>query len=577
MRPIRNALLLATLVVSSAASHSRAENLYLLASATGGETGGDWHNAWSRPSEIKWGAGPGKLGNGDTLWIAGGTYGVIDLNYDGGTGSRVIIRRADAAQSACVSALGWVASFDTQVIVELRGYSTKTDYDINLRGTWFVRPVASGVKNGVSWSNAFSPNTIRWDWIGPGDTVWLGGGTYGGALTIGASGTLSNRIFVRAAQDVGFNTPAVFNGGLYCSRDYVTVDGNFNGQRHIKVIGSVAASEAKDIQLFNLEISTGSVGISSIYGSGGEIARCWIYDIRGEAAIRLSGKNQSTSQYDLTKIYDNVIQVNSVVATGLGPDGIQACNGLSFYSNHIYGVAGLVIGEEHQDLIQGQGTTHHKIYANLFENTADAMIGVDTLGSATAGYAQIFNNVFRNTTGSGTVAIRYYNSYLPGTLSQFRDLLIDNNTFVDLSLATNYGLAVRLDAGSSANATAQNTHLRNNLFFNCGGANPVMAIMGSTPNAGWSIDYNLLHAGAQGSADIQFVGIGNYSQAHGQALAPTFLSYTPGATNNNLRLGVLDLAAKNKGISLHYFNVDQEGVIRPQGTAWDIGAFEAAP
>lgn len=577
MNVSRQMLLISSLATCFYGATLSAEDFFLRAGATGAESGKDWNNAWSRTSQIKWGTGAGQLGAGDTLWVAGGSYGNLILSYDGGSGSSLFIRRADASNPRVTQPAGWATNYDHQVILSFESTSSPTDFIVDLRGRWYVKPTGSGAQNGIDWVNAWSAETIKWEWIHSGDVVWLAGGYYPKEFNIGTSGAKSNQISIRVATEAGSNAPVVMGGTLRCHRDYITIDGSHNGQIGFKLLDGVDAYAAKDVRLYYLEVSGGSPGIASVYGSGGEIAHCWIHDIQGSAAIQLSGKNQTAMQYDLTKVYQNRIQVNSVVATGLGPDGIQACNGLSFYSNHIYGVAGTVVGGEHQDLFQGQGTAYHKIYANLFENSSDAMIGVDSMGSSTAGRAKIFNNVFRCTTGSGTVAIRYYNSYEPGIISQFLDLAIDNNTFVDLSLQTDYGLAIRFDAGAGATASAQNTRVRNNIFANCGGANPVIAVMGSGLQAGWDIDYNLLNPGAQGSADIQFVGVGDWTQAHGQAMLPTFVAYQPGATNNNFRLTKTDSAAKDKGVSLGDFAQDQDGVPRPQGAGWDIGAYEVAP
>lgn len=573
----RKLLLLSGLASVGLTLSLRAEDFFLRAGATGAETGKDWNNAWSRTSQIKWGAGAGFLGAGDVLWIAGGSYGNLTLAYDGGVNSSVTLRRADAANLRVTQAPGWAANYDQQVIISFERTSSPTDFIIDLRGNWYVKPTGTGAQSGVDWPNAWAADAIQWPFVHPGDTLWLAGGTYPKEFHVGTSGTKASPVKIRVAPEAGSNAPVLMPATLRCHRDYITIDGSQNGSIQFKLLDGVDAYGAKDIRLFHLEVSGGKIGIASVYGSGGEIGHCWIHDIQGAAAIQLSGKNQGVNQYDLTKVYNNRIQVNSIVATGLGPDGIQACNGLTLFSNHIYGVAGTVVGEEHQDLIQGQGTAYHKIYANVFENSSDALIGVDSMGSPTAGRAQIYNNVFRSTTGSGTVAIRYYNSFTPGTLTQFLDLAIDNNTFVDLALQTNYGLAIRLDAGAAGNASVQNTHIRNNVFVNCGGANPVVAVMGSGLQAGWDIDYNLLHPGSRGSADIQFVNRGDWTQAHGQSALPSFLAYQVGATNNNFRLGKTDAAARDKGIPLSDFAQDQDGVARPQGSGWDLGAFEVIP
>jgi hypothetical protein len=500
------------------------------------------------------------------------------MSLPSNAGAVIKLERAQRKLPECSGAAGWSDGFEATVSIELAGISGFAGaYHVNFKNQWHVRPQSAGADTGRDWPNAWSFPGLNWKWVNPGDTVWLAAGVYPDQLTIGSSGAVSNHIFIRAAQDPTMSGVVTIPRGLFCRQNHVTVDGGWNDQRLIRILSTVDAYGANDVCFYSLEISGADLGISSVFGSGGEIAHCWLYDIRGEAAIRLSGKNQGTKQFDLTRVYQNIIQLNSSFENGLGPDGIQACNGLTVESNYIYGKAGGIESGEHQDLIQGQGTLYHKFHANVFENSADAMIGVDTMGSTEAGKVYIFNNVFRSTTPSGTAAIRYYNSFQSRTVSVFQDMSIENNTFVDLALASTYGLAIRLDGGTGTGSVAQNVHLRNNLFYNCGGGSPVVAIMASAPDAGWDIDYNLLSPGTQGSANIQFVGLTNFTQMHGRSGIPQFISYSVGAPTNNLRLQVTDTAARDMGTPVSSTAIDALGVPRPQGSGWDIGAYESTP
>jgi len=58
--------------------------------------------------------------------------------------------------------------------------------------------------------------------------------------------------------------------------------------------------------------------------------------------------------------------------------------------------------------------------------------------------------------------------------------------------------------------------------------------------------------------------------------ATAFVSYTKwGGPNNNLHLTSADTTARDQGTSMAtYFTTDKDGVTRPQGSAWDIGAYE---
>jgi len=57
---------------------------------------------------------------------------------------------------------------------------------------------------------------------------------------------------------------------------------------------------------------------------------------------------------------------------------------------------------------------------------------------------------------------------------------------------------------------------------------------------------------------------------------PSFTSYTPGdGTNSDLHLSAADTNAIDQGVDMSlYFNTDKNSVSRPQGSGWDIGAYE---
>ena len=117
--------------------------------------------------------------------------------------------------------------------------------------SWYVDNAATGANNGTSWQNAWrSPANVVWGASGvkAGDTLYISGGstskTYladrNNFLNVGASGTAHSRITIRVGQEVGHNGQVIFDaGGVYSglirAADYVTVDGEVNGQRRLKL------------------------------------------------------------------------------------------------------------------------------------------------------------------------------------------------------------------------------------------------------------------------------------------------------------------------------------------------------
>ena len=465
---------------------------------------------------------------------------------------------------------------------------------------WYVDNAAAGSGNGTNWANAWTSfASVVWGASGvkAGDTLFVSGGNVSktyvasghGMLTVGASGTSGSRITLRVGQDAGHNGNVVFNANGYMypvligsGRDYVTLDGRYNGAIHLFVTNcsqasfwagndncGVNVSYANYPAVLGVDISTPAVGIHGIYGNGGEFAYNNIHDIREESGIRLVLRNgSSTTNYDLTTIHNNTIQVNQ--AGGSGADGISGCRGLTIYSNTIYGASGtLITTSQHQDLIQVQA--HYvKIFNNDLYDGGDSMIDQDnqTAGFSYGGDLSVFNNTLRETNGKGGLrALRIYHNTLLGSV---QNLYIDNNTFVDMATKTDsmsYGIAIGFYNGSGS--TFNNVHIRNNIFYNCGHSNsvPVVELTGFT-TTGMDADYNLINAGSSGNGSFPF------TQAHGRTAAPSFVSYTPGGANNDLNLSNSDTAAKDNAETLSTFSFDKDNTLRPQGSAWDIGAYE---
>jgi len=89
-----------------------AANWYVRPSSTGSNTGTDWNNAWSL-SSINWSS----ISPGDTIWLAGGSYGSTGLSVgaNGAANRPILIYRVLSTDAVPVSAPGWSSSFDSTV------------------------------------------------------------------------------------------------------------------------------------------------------------------------------------------------------------------------------------------------------------------------------------------------------------------------------------------------------------------------------------------------------------------------------------------------------------------------------
>ncbi len=196
----RTLQLLALLALGAGSSVLHAEDLYVRAGASGGaRTGADWNNAWAGFSDIKWGDGAGRLGAGDTLWVAGGTYtSPLVLGASGVSGNPIRVKRVLASDATPVAAAGWNASFDSQVAITAGGSCI---YFVNAIGSYVeidgrkrsgirVNYADGGRGVEIDGSGNFTDITLRGiEAAGPGPIV-QSGDTRGFDLTI--AGMLTN-------------------------------------------------------------------------------------------------------------------------------------------------------------------------------------------------------------------------------------------------------------------------------------------------------------------------------------------------------------------------------------------------
>jgi hypothetical protein len=220
------------------------------------------------------------------------------------------------------------------------------------------------------------------------------------------------------------------------------------------------------------------------------------------------------------------------------------------------------------------------VYNNDFINVGDSHFDYDCYANPNPHDIWIYNNLFRIVQAIDAYPefFRFYNSQ--NSIASFTNIKILNNTFVDQS---GY-YTVRFDS-YNGNPTATGIEIKNNIFHNCGSgaAYPVIRIENSTAftASSFSFDGNVYYGRVP--AAISYCGTTTWAanwiaahEPHSRTSAPVFVKYTANAQDNDYHLTAADTSARDRGVALAYFTDDRDGTARPQGSGWDIGAYEYA-
>lgn len=513
------------------------------------------------------------------------------------------------------------ASFAILIALGLFGWA-----ESSLAANHYIRAGAAGLSNGSSWDNAWTSfSSVTWT---RGDTYYVAGGTYNGDVSIPTAESGANWITVKKANsadnagDAGWNssyasTQAVINGRLSISNGYIEIDGVTGSQTSghgIKIyldgdrtgfnaVIAYSSSTTSPRHLHHLDIEGpgydyGSSGGDGIYwnsatalSKGMHISNCWIHEIPRNGMTLGTIEGTSYADYGLL-LEDNVLERNGGV--GMRYPNVHGQT-IQFYSRPlIYAIFRNntfrnATGQSYISILGGVTTDHIRIYNNLFySNNGDCNVYGLADGGSTTEVTQLYKlftsyedmvgrtltNVTKSATGTitsvGATTITMSGGMSGGAVNEAGDEFL-----FPIPCRSAYFMATSIY--SSAGNPITNAEVYNNTFYNIGKAainfvTPSDSTGSIAKNNLWVNSYftdtRSLWPSMTNSGYYNCV-YGPYDPANTESADPLINS---AAYDFHLKAtaNAVDSGENLTGI----FNTDKDGVLRPQGDGWDIGAYE---
>jgi hypothetical protein len=425
---------------------------------------------------------------------------------------------------------------------------------INFSTTFYVDRNASGNGDGSSWQNAAkSPSDLNWSNIHGGDSVYISGGidstVYTSRLEPGNSGTPNNKIIITKGKDAGHSGKVIFNPG---GSNYALYS---EGHSYI---------EYSYMTFENGAINGSVIGIT--HSDGVDILHCTIYHPTSHGMVY---EYSNDGRFLYNKMYTGPIHLATA------NDGIGLTGSGNIEIGYNVFIENNANPASHLDVIQGmdlfgQGGGINKIHHNFFLEIPDSVNSCLDLENV-QGTWEVYNNIIvcrDNKTYSRD--IEFWNQ---ADTSKPLNVKIFNNTIIGGTHTYS------IEAFST-----DSLEIINNVFYKPTGIIGV-TIGGNANRGSINIDYNeyyLSSSMANQGRDINAAGGDTYyNWAQWQSLGYDIHSYS-GVINLVNASGTIandfQLVRNGKGVdagkTLTLFSDDYNGVKRPQGSGWDIGAFE---